>query len=170
MSYIQNFASTMTSCEVANYTYQLESTFNNEDKLLTDKFFFRMGDSDLLMFLYDHMEKSLTVKFTLWLYTVLGHKFCVTCSQIKTVVSLSIIPSVIRLITALALSYIDLFKDIFLAHLIYTVTLENNSNNQDINSVPVVVFWSTIGSILASEIGKLIVILGSPEFYKWYLR
>ena len=68
----------------------------------------------------------------------------------------------------MALSYIDLFKDIFLAHLIYTVTLETNSNNQDMNSVPVVVFWSTIGSILASEIGKLIVLLGSPEFYKWY--
>ena len=143
-------------------------THNNEDKLLADKFFFKMGDSDLLMFLYDHMEKSLMVTFTLWLYTVLGHKICVTCSQIRTVISLSIIPNIIRLITAMALSYIDLFKDIFLANLIYTVTLETNSNNQDMNSVPVLVFWSTIGSILASEIGKLIVLLGSHEFYKWY--
>ena len=51
-------------------------THNNEDKLLADKFFFKMGDSDLLMFLYDHKEKSLMVKFTLWLYTKLGYKFC----------------------------------------------------------------------------------------------
>ena len=168
MAYLKNYASTMMSCEVSTCVYELESTHNNEDMLLADKFFFKMGDSDLLMFLYDHMEKSLMVKFTLWLYTVLGHKFCVTCSQIRTVVSLSITPSIICLITAMALSYIDLFKDIFLAHLIYTVTLETNSNNQDMNSVPVVVFWSIIGSILASEIGKLIVLLGSPEFYKWY--
>ena len=168
MAYLKNYASTMMSCEVSTYVYELESTHNNDNKLLADKFFFKMGDSDLLMFLYDHMEKSLMVTFTLWLYTVLGHKICVTCSQIRTVISLSIIPSIVRLITAMALSYIDLFKDIFLANLIYTVTLETNSNNQDMNSVPVVVFWSTIGSILASEIGKLIVLLGSPEFYKWY--
>ena len=68
----------------------------------------------------------------------------------------------------MAASYLDLFKDIFFAHLVYAATLESTSNIWDMNSVPVVVFWSTIGSILISEIAKLIVLLGSPEFRKWY--
>ena len=167
MCYIKHFAPTKTSIEVTTYFYKLESSFNNENRRLTDKFFFRMGDSDLLTFLYDHMEKSLMVKINLWFYNIFGDRICGICSRTWTKLSLSIVPNVIRLVIAMAASYVDLFKDIFFAHLIYAATLENSST-WDMNSVPAVVFLSTIGSIITSELGKLIVLLGSPEFYMWY--
>ena len=168
MCFIKNFASTSTCHEITTYYYKLESSFSNDDKRLTDLHFFRMGDNNLWSFMYDHVEKSLMVRFSLWLSRTFREQFCRTCSLTWTAVSLSIVPSLVQLTIAMAASYVDLFKDIFFVHLIYTVTLENSSNKQDINSLPVVVFWSSVGSILMSEIGKLIVLFGSSEFYKWY--
>ena len=168
MCYIKNFASTSTCQEITTYFYELEYSFTNNDRILTDLHFFRMGDSNFWSFMYDRKDKTLMVKFSLWLYSLFGEQFCRTCSLTWTAVSLSIVPSLVQLTTAMAASYVDLFKDIFFVHLIYAVTLENSSNKQDINSLPVVVFWSSVGSILMSEIGKLVVLLGSLEFYKWY--
>ena len=168
MTYIKYFVSTRDCYEISTYYYKLESSFNNENMRLTDIYFFKMGDSDLLAFMYGCMERSFMVKSSLWLYRLLGEQFCRTCSTTWTSISLSIVPNIIRLITAMVASYVDLFKDIFFAHLIYAATLENSSNKQDINSVTVVAFWAIVGSILMGEIGKLVVLLGSLEFYKWY--
>ena len=165
---MKHFASTSTSAEVSTYFYTLEFSSNHDNRRLTDMFFFKMGDSNSLLFFYDCIERSSGVKFSLLMQRLFGNQFCNAWSQTWTFVSVSILTSVFRLAIAMAASYLDLFKDIFFAHLVYAATLESSSNIWDMNSVPVVVFWSTIGSILISEIAKLIVLLGSPEFQKWY--
>ena len=172
MCYSKHFAPTMTSISIASHYYNLEMTFNSDNKRATDMFFFLlMGDSDLAMFMYDHMEKSLMVKFKLWLIKIFGHRFCRICSRTWRRISLSFVPNVMRLVIAMAASYVDLFKDIFFTHLIWEATLKSSTTTAwNMNSVPAVVFVTTIGSIVMSEVGKLIVLLGSPEFYKWYER
>ena len=65
MCYIKNYASTRTCCDITTYYYKLEFLVTNDDRRLTDIFFFRMGDSNLWAFMYDCIENSLMVKFNL---------------------------------------------------------------------------------------------------------
>ena len=169
MCYLKYFAPTKTSVAIANHYYELELAFNQNKRDLTDKFFFNMGDSDLLMFFYDHMERSFMVRINLWLCKTFGERICRICSQLWRRIILSFVLNVFRLVIAMAASYIDLCKDVFFANIIWEATLaSSDSSAWDMNNVAAVVFVTTVGSIVMSEVGKLIVLLGSPEFYLWY--
>ena len=131
-------------------------------------FFLRlMGNSEQAMFFYDHCDVGFIVKMSLLLYTAFGSRFCTAVSQLWTCIALSVAKTFAEMMVALLFSYGDLFKDCYLAWLIWDATLKYE-DAWTLNSAPVVMFISIITSVVLSEFGKAMVLISHPEFYTWY--
>ena len=133
-------------------TYNLELEYNATDDDATNAFFFKtLGSGHFTSIFFDNIEDG-------WLFR--KKKLLKEFTQIEKVVELKFylitIKTVSYMLTVVAY-YLDLFKDIMLAHRLYSFFPDR---------LPIILFSVTVGCIILCEFTKMVVVLNFSPWTK----
>ena len=115
--------------------------------------------------LYDLVDESVSVKMETFFYHKLPSRIHrMLCSSLIRMVKI-----VMSKLVNVSLYYTDIYKDIYLAHLIYTQVIVQPSGFtfKGKESFPTIVFFVIVASIAATEVCNIVIFISHSEFGKW---
>jgi hypothetical protein len=154
------------SFELCTHYHRMEMQFNGQHSELTDMFYFeKLGTNSASMRLYDCIECSIGVRVDKFLIKNVDEHLLAYIAKITD----SSLIQFIKYCYKAVLYYADIIKDLYLLGQIWKIML-GSSYTELFNyslTFPLLVFWVTLVSILASELCNLLSLIQCETYTNW---
>ena len=160
VSFVWSTKDIVEQIKLCKNLFEMEKAMHNNVDDVNLHIMNNVGTNDTVGRFYDLLDKSISVRLEKWFYRKLPRPIYSLIHNFYGKIAIIIISNLVKVI----LHYTDIYKDTFLAYIIYARVLGYQLGN---GSFPQSMFLTLVASIVATEVLNLASLMLNPEFSSW---
>ena len=160
VSFVWSTKDIVEQIKLCKNLFEMEKAMHNNVDDVNLHIMNNVGTNDTVGRFYDLLDKSISVRLEKWFYRKLPRPIYSLIHNFYGKIAIIIISNLVKVI----LHYTDIYKDTFLAYIIYARVLGYQLGN---GSFPQSMFLTLVASIVATEVLNLASLILNPEFSSW---